>query len=158
VTTRKYSEDEVRHALDAMDLELVVYKPPDSMGRAQNWKPCDFMVWWEQAEGVASERGGVMLLLPRAAWIEVKSTPAKTRTPLSLWRPSQIQAMRTAKEIGLPYLSVIHWSAMRQWTIGPSMIVLDAMKAVSSIPFDRWPIRCTTGQLGSHLRAALLGE
>lgn len=168
MTTAKYSEGEVKAALREMDLELVSYKPNDGFGPNQNWKPCDFMVWI-QPDADHIRQSGCILHEASAAWIEVKSCPAKGVAGLRLWRPSQLAGMRDAARVGIPYLTVVHWPKLKQWTIGPAGLVLEAvegdrqdkaagLRLHGGIPIGAFPIRCAPGQLASHLRAALLGE
>ena len=146
--TFKASEDAVRKAFDTMDLDVYAYKPPDNPGPRQNWKPCDFMVWFADSEPPAM-----------SVWIEVKDTPGVKSCATSLWRPTQIAGMRRAAEIGLPYLVVIRWSKLRVWTIGLAATVLRAIEdSAPGIPLAAWPIQCTPGLLPPHLRAALMGE
>ena len=153
--TFKASEDSVRKALAEMDLELYAYKPPDQPGPRQNWKPCDFMVWWRDEEGMARDVDAPA----RSTWLEVKETPGVRSCAVSLWRPMQRAGMRRAAELGIPYLSVVRWPKLRTWTIGRASLVLSAIdEGRTSIPEPAWPIRCAPGQLASHLRAAMLGE
>lgn len=157
MTRAKYSEDEVRKALGAMDLELYVYKPPDAPGPRQNWKPCDFMVWFpDWRPDYLMDQPGIT----GAAWIEVKSTPGLNVAGAKLWRPTQLEGMREAARVGIPYLTVVHWPRKKAWTIGTAAIVLTAVDSLrtTGIPFSAFPIECGTGQLAEHLRAALLGE
>jgi hypothetical protein len=164
MTTRKYSEGEVRAALDDMDLELFAYKPQDAFGPGGQKKPCDFMVWFlPEAEHVAV--AGCTLHEAASAWIEVKSTPAMSTLNTRLFAPSQLLGMRLAYRVKLPYWIVVHWPKRRAYTIGPASIVLGKPTdeglwppLLASIPITAFPIRCAPGQLASHLRLALLGE
>jgi hypothetical protein len=147
----KASEDSVRKALDGMDLELYAYKPPDNPGPRQNWKPCDFMVWFDDGINLDGEavRGSV--------WLEVKDHQGVKSVATAHWRPTQIAGMRIAAELAIPYLAVVRWSKLRLWTIGLAALVLAAVDAQqTSIPLAAWPIQCVPNQLASHLRAALI--
>lgn len=157
--TRKYSEGVVRKALAEMDLELYAYKPPDSPGQMQNPKPADFIVW-HLPDNDAPQ-------IARAAWIEVKSTPAVNTLNLmdrKFIRPGQLAAMRRARELGLPYLVVVHWERHKRWTIttGPRVLLRiggdDGIVRKGNYYRGEMPIDCATGQLTEQLRAALLGE
>lgn len=149
--TRKYSETKVREALSAMDLDVVVYKPVDNAGRAQNTKPADFMVWWH-AEGIVSS--GAM-----SAWLEIKECPNLDSFPFSLIRPSQWAAMRDAERIELPYYLVVYWKARKLWTVTTSRRLLAADEAGDvSMARVRFPLECRPAELENHLRGVLLGE
>lgn len=149
--SRKYSEGEVRTALADMDLDLFVYKPPDSPGPYQSTKPADFMVWW-MAEGIVGTSA-------MSAWIEVKSTPAIATLGANIFEASQLAGMRRAKELGLRYLVAVHWTRHKRWTITTGDRVLARLDDGRK-PYLRgdMPIDCTPSQLPGHLRAALLGE
>lgn len=154
--TRKYSEGEVRRALDDMDLELYVLKPQDMPGPQQHTKPADFLLWWH-AEGIVGS--GAM-----SAWLEVKETPAVGILNLpELFTDSQIAAMRRAGELGLRYVVAVHWKKHKRWTITTAWRVLVRIDGHGfPVPgkYKRadMPIECTPGQLSGHLRQALLGE
>jgi hypothetical protein len=165
--TYKASEDSVRKALDGMDLELYVYKPPDHPGPRQNWKPCDYMVWWVDvvegrtafADGGSENDGISFEPTLNSTWIEVKDHPGQKGIALALWRPTQIAGMRRAKDLGLPYLTVVRWAKLHLWTIGPAALVLDALARwpkQTNIPLGAWPIQCAPAQLASHLRGAMI--
>lgn len=140
------SETHVRAALNNMDLDAIVYKPPDD---ARNWKPADFLVWWRDG----------------AAMIEVKQASGRYTFPLRNMRPSQTLGIRRAAEIGLPYFLVIWWPLLKSWTISNAHQVLDwtiSNPERSSLDYG-WlnsvaGMDCTTHDLASILRSALLGE
>lgn len=154
------SEAQVRDALKAMDLEgLIVYKPPDD---ARNWKPADFLVWWLRIRDLGPLRD------PGSGWVEVKETQNIGTFPLADLRPSQKQAIRMAKEAGLPYLLVIRWRARKlgagTWSIVDAVRLLDWVEEVTARTLisvertlleSRFGTNADPGQLASLLRLAL---
>lgn len=154
--TRKYSEDKVREALGSIDLDdLVVFKPQDMPGPTQNRKPADFLVWWG-AWLTPTGRGS----WPGAGWIEVKETPNHTAWPFDDLRPSQRLGLEQAVRINLPYILVVYFRSLRQWgvIVGPKLLDELRNAVTPSLPLLRFHATCPTSQLGSTLRAALLGE
>lgn len=159
--TVKYSEGKVREALlAAMDLEEIhLYKPVDVAG-GQNPKPADFMAWWS-GEYLPSAAG---VDVARSAWIEVKQSPSARTFPLREVRASQRQGMRVAQRVGLPYWLAVYWpSGITSWTITRGIDVLAALD-VGTVSLRRgtgagaFLVECLSAQLGSMLRACLLGE
>lgn len=113
---KRNTEAKVGEALRSIDDPgLLVYKPPDD---ARNWKPCDFMVWWER------ELPGLGPDERRSAWIEVKDLVAPGTFPLKELRPSQRQGIAAAAEIGLPYYLVAWWRSRSIWTISDAARIL----------------------------------
>lgn len=148
------SESKVREALNQVELSgLVVYKPPDD---ARNWKPCDYIVWWQAGEGSGEHPSD--MLHPHSAWLEVKECKAVgTFNAGREIRPSQRKAIAEAAAIGLPYLLIIWWPKRGAWTITPLRAVPHSVsipfKALASEGVDALP-----GHLAGTLRAALAGE
>lgn len=154
--TRKYSEGEVRRALDDMDLELYVMKPQDMPGPQQHTKPADFLLWWRDDQDRTA-----------SAWLEVKETPTVGILNLpDLFTASQVAAMRRARELNLRYVVAVHWKKHHRWTITTGervLIRLDSKIGIDTFVPGRYmradmPIDCAPGQLAEHLRQALLGE
>jgi hypothetical protein len=148
------SEAKVRAALNDMDLEAIVYKPPDD---ARNWKPADFLVWWDNNELAGAPH------IPRSAMIEVKESPNRYTFPIRLLRPSQLLGIRQAQEIGLPYLLVIWWPALASWTVSNAQQVVDQIGDTATSLDYAWlssvaGMDCATRDLAPILRSALLGE
>ena len=145
--TKGASEGKVRIALASLDLEPIVYKPPDD---ARNWKPCDFMVWWQIA-------GGGLTSL-HSAWVEVKECPNVGSFPLADLRASQRDGIRRAKRLGLPYLLVIWWKARKVWTISDAW-ALDGAPTRGSVMYSilagRIGIDAGQDHLAETLRAVL---
>jgi len=112
------SEPAFRAALNGLDEDFIVYKPPDD---ARNWKPCDFMVWYGLA-GVA-----------QSVWFEVKETPnVGVVDVMKLLRPAQKAGIERAHEVGVDYYIAVYWKRHEDWTI------LDAWRVVT-FP-DRRPL------------------
>lgn len=148
--TKGTSEGKVRLALNQIG-GLEIYKPPDD---ARNWKPCDFMVWWNATPG--EER---RWLVPRSAWIEVKENKQLGSFPLAEMRPPQRLGIAGAFAIGLPYLLVIWWTRRRIWTISDGL-ALRTLPAKGSMPFSvlagRIGIDAQQDHLAEVLRACLM--
>lgn len=150
------SEAKVRAALNDMGMDVLVYKPPDD---ARNWKPADFMVWWDNNELPEAPP------IPRSAMIEVKESPGKFTFPIRDLRPSQLLGMRMAAAVGLPYLLVIWWPRLSRWTISNAWQVANWIgdhPHATSLDYG-WlnsvaGMDCTTRDLAPILRSALLGE
>jgi len=146
------SEARIRAALNDLNLEVLVYKPPDD---ARNWKPADFLVWWRDPDYF---RQG-------SAMIEVKESPGKLTFPVRDLRPSQRLGMAQAGKVSVPYWLVIWWPQLTKWTISegarvlvyletvPSATSLDYMWLSSTAGTD-----CATRDLAPILRSVLLGE
>lgn len=147
--TKGTSEGKVRIALNSCGLNLVIYKPPDD---ARNWKPADFLVWWEVTIG---DEGRAE---PFSAMIEVKECKLIGSYPLDDLRPSQRTGIRDAKRIGLPYLLVIWWRERKIWTVSDG-IQLDSSPVKGSVAFSvlagRIGIDAQQDHLAQVLRAAL---
>jgi hypothetical protein len=150
------SEGQVRAALNQMDWDVLVYKPPDD---ARNWKPADFMVWWDNNELRGAHR------IPRSAMLEVKESPGKFTFPIRELRPSQLLGMRMAASVGLTYFLVIWWPKLSMWTISNAWQVANWIgdhPDATSLDYG-WlnsvaGMDCTTRDLAPILRSALLGE
>jgi hypothetical protein len=124
---KRNSETKVGEALRSIsDPSLLVYKPPDD---ARNWKPCDFMVWWQGR--VSFITTGVDVLA--GAWIEVKDIDSVETFPLADLRPSQRQGIAAAAEVGMPYYLVVWWRRRETWTISRADRVLAYAKAQDEI-------------------------
>lgn len=163
--TKRSSEGDFGAALRDVDLQSVVYKPPDD---ARNRKPCDFMVWHREFNPACS-------MTPReevvATWFEVKDVDAVDAFPFSELRPSQLAGIHDAKRIGIPYWLAVYWRRHKLWTISNAERVL-AWREIhegsnnepypTSIPFtlleSRFGISSTKRQLTSALKQVLLGE
>lgn len=115
---KRKSEGELGDALRRMDFDPppYVYRLPDPKTGAgvSNWKPCDFMVWWDAPGNRATP----------SAWIEAKDTDALNFWPRAEWRPSQVAGVRAAAELGIPYLLAIYWRRAHRWTISDAVEVL----------------------------------
>ncbi len=142
------SQDEVRRALDEIP-GLVSFKPGD---RDLNWKPCDYMVWWQNAE----------LELAESAWIEVKQTRYKSKwcwmgTGDAQLRPAQIRGMQRAHDISLPYIVALYWASRRCWTLHwlrPDFPLVVTFEEACS----RYGVLAAPASLGLVLRGVLNGE
>lgn len=158
---KRPSEGEFGKALRAVDgLVLEVYKPPDD---ARLWKPCDYMVWF--VDPVATPDGGAA-----AAWFEVKDMTAAATFPRSELRPAQLQGIRAAERVGMPYWLAIYWRKHQLWTISDAIRVVRWFESgddlpgprVTSIPLttleSRFGISSSKQQLSSTLKGVLLGE
>lgn len=139
----------MRAALDDMDLDTWVYKPPDD---ARNWKPADFILWWDDPDS------GELLSVAQTAMIEVKDTAALRVYNLSDIRPSQHNAMMRAQIMGIPYLVAIWWRRHKRWTISiGSRLFREEKRSLryldlsSSLGLD-----CTQDMLASTLRSILV--
>lgn len=143
--TKGASEGTIRAALSSMDLDpIYVYKPPDD---SRNWKPCDFMVWWEE-DGAT-----------RCAWIEVKEVQTVESFPYQRQlRPSQKAAITAAHFLGIPYLLAVHWRRHEDWTISDAWAVLTHPERVLSrkLLYTRYGVHAHPRDLAPTLRAALL--
>lgn len=154
--TKGTSEASVRGALNTMGMDVLVYKPPDD---ARNWKPADFLVWWNN-----NELPGAPPIL-RSAMIEVKQSPGRFTFPLRDLRPSQLLGVRQAAGIGLPYFLVIWWPRLKMWTVSNAVQCLNwtiSNPDATSLDYG-WlnsvaGMDCTTRDLAPILRSALLGE
>lgn len=150
---KRTSEATFREALGDVDLRTYIYKPSD---RDVNWKPCDYMVW-------------VSLTWERSCWFEVKDTDAVNAFPYSELRPAQVQGIRDAERIGIPYWLAIHWRRHKAWTISDAAKVL-AYKASVVTDFDiptsidrallmsRFGIESSPANLSSTLKDILTGD
>jgi len=155
------SEGNFRAALSKVDLSLVIYKPPDD---ARLWKPCDYMVW--QPDGAGGNEGW---------WFEVKDLDDKhvNTFPLSELRPSQLQGIRDAARVGIPYWIAIWWRRHRSWTVSDAhkitgwwrdeiAVNTDPIRKPKSIDrtllMSRFGLESTQAQLSSNLKMVLLGE
>lgn len=153
---KRASEGEFGKALRAVDLEPFVYKPADD---ARNWKPCDFMVWYQpplvhRYEGQENHPGR-----PSVAWFEVKDTDAVETFPLSAFRPAQRQGVEEACGLGIPYWIAIWWRRHREWTISDAKRVIDhGQSTPRELLSSYFGIDTTSAQLRQTLKAVLLGE
>jgi hypothetical protein len=167
--TKRPSEAAFGAALRAIDEDVptYVYRVPDPKmgGGVTNWKPCDWMVWGLTAVPIESD-GSVVKLID-VAWFETKDTPAIEAFPLADLRKSQLQGIRTARRIGIPYWLAVFWRAHKLWTIS------DAIRLVAWLDNapDGWPtsvsrtelqsrfgIAAQPGQLTSTLKSLVAGE
>ena len=141
------SEGRVRAALNGMDMDVLVYKPPDD---ARNWKPADFLVWWPEGQ---------------SAMVEVKESSGKFTFPIRDIRPSQLLGIRMAAAVLVPYFLVIWWPKLSSWTISNAWQVANWIgdhPDATSLDYG-WlnsvaGMDCTTRDLAPILRSALLGE
>lgn len=145
--TKGTSEGKVRLALNQLDLDLELYKPPDD---ARNWKPADFLVWWRPAAPVVDR--------PHSTWIEVKECKLVGSFPLDDLRKSQRDGIRKARRLGIPYLLVVWWPSRRIWTISDAY-QLDGSPLKGSVPFSvlagKIGIDATQDNLPSTLRLVI---
>jgi hypothetical protein len=145
--TKGSSEATVAKALSEIDDPIVaVWKPPDD---ARNWKPADYLVWYSTY----------------AAMIEVKDCAALRGFPLSDLRPTQRAWAWRCKEVGIPYLLVIHWQRTQDWTISDTLKVLEWEREDvfhKSVPRallqGGFGVQTDGRLLAATLRLALLGE
>lgn len=148
------SEGKFGEALRAVDLSMVVYKPPDD---ARLWKPCDFMVWLADIR-VGLDGGAV------PSWFEVKDVKAVDSFPVAEIRPSQMQGIRDAARVGIPYWLAVWWRRHSSWTVSDAVKLIKAYEGQSptSIPrtllMSRFGLESTQAQLTSNLKMVLLGE
>lgn len=140
--TKGTSEGKVRLALNQLG-DLVIYKPSDD---ARNWKPCDFMVWWQVLGGGLSSL--------HSAWIEVKECKLLGSFPLDDLRKSQRAGIRDAKAIGLPYWLVIWWPARKVWTISDGT-ALDGSPLKGSVAYSILAGRIGIDARQDHLAVTL---
>ena len=152
---KRPSEGQFGAALRDVDVAMIVYKPPDD---ARNRKPCDFMAWHHNYD------------FPRSTWFEVKDVDTVDAFPFSELRPSQLQGIRDAERIGIPYWLAVYWRRHRAWTISDAVRVLgwrDDIPALevrnqTSIPrellMSRFGIDATPATLTSVLKSVLLGD
>ena len=152
--TKRNSEADVRAALTAIadDVGLFAYKPPDD---ARTSKPADFFAWWPGGQTVES------------AWLEVKDTKAVgTFNWNAMMTPAQIAAIRTARELQLPYYLVVYWRTRGEWTISNARTMGADFDVFGdhgrTRPFtkvemmSRYGVQCWPGQLSSTLKSVLL--
>lgn len=145
------AEREVNNAIQvlAQDEPIFAYKPPDD---ARNRKPCDFFVW----------------MPGHTAWVEVKETRQLTRWPIDELRPAQRLGITLARKVGVPYLLVIRWTSDEfpsWWTLSDGAKVLEWIRdnpGEKSVPVEllksRFGVDCRPHELGSFIRAAMMGE
>jgi hypothetical protein len=160
-------------ALREVELLSVVYKPPDD---ARNWKPCDFM-WWGPVEHFNGRVDDISEgpMLAHAVWFEVKDVATAVESfPFAELRPSQLQGIRDAARVGIPYWLAVWWRRHKVWTISDAVRVLawrdntdghrphDESPPPKSIPrvllASRFGVDSTKQQLASTLKQVLLGE
>jgi hypothetical protein len=149
--TKGASEATVRAALGQLGPRVYVYKPPDD---SRNWKPCDFMVWWNEEEG-----SDIFTPAVHPAWIEVKESPTVSSFAYQRQlRPSQKLGIRAAHDLGIPYLLVVHWRRHEDWTISDAWAVLTHPERVLSrqMLYTRYGVHAHPRDLAPTLRAALL--
>lgn len=145
------TEGRVRNALNLMDLRpCLVYKPPDD---SRNWKPADFCLWFRRDSTIAS------------AFLEVKLSSGANVWSVRDLRPAQREGIRQAFEVGMDYWIVVWWPNHQKWTISEGRKVLAAIERDPAVPSLHYSwlssvagMDCTTRDLPSILRAALLGE
>lgn len=117
---KRGSEDRAREALNQMDLDTWVYKPPDD---ARNWKPADFIVWYR--EGVLDD--------PRSAFLEVKDVDTiRVFNPREI-RPAQRNAILRAAELNIPYLVAVWWRRRGIWTISRGIRLVEAKGSLTFV-------------------------
>ena len=154
--TKRASEGEFGKALRDVDVAGIVFKPPDD---GRNWKPCDYMVWVQWGEGVDS------------IWFECKDVDAVDRFPFAELRPSQLQGIRDAERVGIPYWLAVYWRRHKAWTISDAAKVMRWLEEErrppnnqnpTSIPrrllMSRFGIDATPATLSSVLKSVLLGD
>lgn len=127
---KRPSEAAFGAALRAVDASVptYVYRLPDPKGGAgvSNPKPCDFMVW-TLAETAMLGSDNLPLKLVDAAWFEVKDVDAvHTFNLKNEMRSSQMQGIRTAARIGIPYWIAVWWRRHNDWTISDGVRILTA--------------------------------
>lgn len=145
--TKGTSEGRFRDALKRCDLAAWAYKPPDD---ARNWKPSDYLV---------------MLTAGLVRLVEVKDLPDAVEVfPWRDIRPSQLEGMRRAREMKVPYYLVVWWRRHKQWTVSDSARVLDWKEAnpdaalTRTLLMSRFGVDATDPTLPGVLKAALLGD
>lgn len=154
------SEGQFGAALRAVDLDVVVFKPGDDM---RNRKPCDFMVWYVDGGALLSDTPNRAAV---STWFEVKDVDAVETFPLAELRPSQLQGIRDAERVGIPYFLAVYWRRHRTWTISDAVKLLAATQGLitirksvrRSVLASRFGIDSSPGQLSSTLKAVLLGD
>jgi len=145
---KRPSEGQFGAALRDVDLNAIVYKPPDD---ARNWKPCDFMVWLQWGEGVDP------------SWFEVKDVTSVNSFAFSELRPAQLAGIRDAERIGIPYWLAVYWRRHGAWTISDAARVVKekegGAKSVSrELLMSRFGVDAEPSNLTSVLKSILLGE
>lgn len=166
--TKRSSEGDFGAALRDVDLQSVVYKPPDD---ARNRKPCDFMVWHREFNPACS-------MTPReevvATWFEVKDVDAVDAFPFAELRPSQLAGIHDAQQIGIPYWLAVYWRRHKAWTISKAVDVVrwrEIDATASRLPRDvplksverellmsRFGVDSSPANLVSTLKSVLLGD
>jgi hypothetical protein len=160
---KRASEGEFGKALRDCDVAGIVYKPPDD---ARTWKPCDFMVWVQDNISGAE-----------SVWFECKDVDSVERFAFSELRPSQVQGIRDAERVGIPYWLAVYWRRSQSWTISDAAKVLawrestaaeaaDYYKRDVGLPtsierellMSRFGIDSSPAMLASTLKSVLLGD
>jgi len=162
------SEAKVREALTELGetMRLMVYKPPDD---ARNWKPADFLVWFEPNPIAAGFTWWQLGLVNGATMIEVKECPNLKQWPLADLRPSQRIGIRQAQHVNVPYWLAIWWPRLQRWSISyaPRLLAtFDQMNpkdpAAKSVSYAElvsiYGVDCEPRHLAGTLGAALRGE
>lgn len=152
---KRPSESEFGKALREVDLRAYVYRLPDPKTGfgVSNWKPCDFMVWFQHTgwSGLSANRivkpertqealhwlaeHGPESSLPddfitlgrpgnQSAWFECKDTDQVNSFPFADMRPSQLAGIADAQRVGVPYFLAIYWRKAKRWTISDAVRVM----------------------------------
>lgn len=163
---KRQSEGFLGDALRSIDLPTHVYKPPDQAG---NWKPCDFLVWVKTLAGGNGELEPVEVT--DSYWFEAKDeAAAETFNWRRQMRPGQINGIRDAERVGIPYYVAVYWRRHREWTISDGVKLYHATRVKTDgragvLAFKRRAmgsgalgIDATPGNLSSVLKAVILGE
>lgn len=170
--TKRLSEGFLGAALRQIDLVTHVYKPPDQAG---NWKPCDYLVWVKstvRAHAFVDVLGtGEEIDTVDSFWFEAKDEKALETFNWRLqMRPAQLQGIRDAERVGIPYYLAVYWRRHREWTISDAVKLYHATRVKPDgtggvLSFKRRAmgagglgIDSSPGQLSSVLKAVVLGE
>lgn len=156
-------------ALRAVDesVPIYVYRVPDPKfgGGVTNWKPCDWMVWTlaHSIDFATDPPGSAPLKLVDVAWFETKDSDAIKTFSWTEIRKSQMQGVRTAKRIGIPYWLAVYWRRYKLWTISDAVRMLPAIeRGDRNISRDllqtRYGVASSPLQLTSTLKSILAGE
>lgn len=166
--SKRDSEAKFGAALRDVDLASFVYRPPDAPGTPLQ-KPCDWMVWhlgfepdWAQPRA-------------RSTWFECKDVDAVNTFNFSEVRAAQLNGIREARRLGIPYWLAIYWRRHHSWTISDAIRIFDLGswfvehegervfvgrgKSISrALLMSRFGIESKPHELPSVLKGVLLGE
>lgn len=143
-----------------------VYRLPDPKMPAgvSNPKPCDFMAFsWSEAGTIGPD--GIPFRFVDVAWFEVKDITAVEMFNASAeLRPSQVQGIRIAQRIGIPYWVAVYWRRHKSWTISDGIRIRQHLLETgdNSVSRDllqtRFGVQAFPRDLTSTLKSLMAGE